>query len=79
MIAVAAVHTTGVNWVSVIAICVGVATLMSLIIGIFAKVISGQITSAIDRFRNEVVNMLEHRLTVVEVKVDNLVSRKAPE
>ena len=73
------VHTTGVNWVSVCAICVGVATLMSIIIGVFARVIGTQITSAIDRFRNEVVNMLEHRLTIVEVKVDNLVARKSPE
>jgi len=40
---------------------------MSIIAGLFAKLIGGQITTAIDKFRIEVVSQLDTRLTKLEV------------
>jgi len=72
MVLAATVHTSGVNVASLVAIVSSIVVVMSVIIGVFAKIIGGQITSAIDRFRNEVVSQLDHRLTIVEVKIDNI-------
>ena len=73
---VGTVHTTGVNWESIAAITSCIVVVMSAIIGVFAKVIGNQITSSIDKFRVAVINQLDHRLTVLEVKVDTLRTRQ---
>lgn len=65
-LAAAQVHTTGVNWELVAAIVTCVVTTMTVVFGLFARLVSGQITSSIDRFRIEVVNVLDKRLIVVE-------------
>jgi hypothetical protein len=71
-----AVHTTGINWESVSTIIVGVITGLAIICGAFTrylgKIISSTVTSAIDRFRVEVVSALDVRLARVEEKVDNV-------
>jgi hypothetical protein len=69
---VAAIHTAGVNWASVAAIAGSVAAIMSIIIGLFAKLISSQITTAIDKFRIEVVNKLDTRLTAAETSLRDI-------
>ena len=61
-------HTTGINWESVATIVSCVAVTMSLIIGAFAKVISSQITRAIDKFRIQVIAELHDRVTKLEVE-----------
>jgi predicted cation transporter len=71
-----AVHTTGINWESVTTIIVGIVTTISIIGGLFIKYLSQQIkdgiVSAIDRFRIDVINKLDLRLTTVESKLDNI-------
>jgi hypothetical protein len=64
--AVTAVHTTGINWASVTTIVASILGGMSIIIGIFAKLISNQITGGINKFRIDVVNSLDTRLTILE-------------
>jgi hypothetical protein len=70
------VHTTGVNWVSVITIVASVVATISIIGGVFIKYLSGSIkegiVAAIDRFRIDVVNKLDLRLTAVETKLDGI-------
>jgi hypothetical protein len=66
IVAAPIVHTTGVNWELVAAIVTCVVTTMTVIFGLFARLVSGQITSAIDRFRIEVVSVMDKRLAVVE-------------
>lgn len=65
-LAEATVHTIGVNWESVVAIIVGVVTIMTVVFGLFARYVSGQITGSIDRFRLEVIQKLDRRITVLE-------------
>jgi hypothetical protein len=72
MLAQATVHTTGVNWESVIAIVASTIVILSAMIGAFAKIISDRITSAINRFRLDVVNQLDNRLTAVETKLNDI-------
>jgi hypothetical protein len=60
------VHTSGVNWESVIAIVGGVVTIMTVIFGLFARYVSNSITGSIDRFRIEVIQKLDRRITVLE-------------
>ena len=66
MISMATVHATGVNWDAVVAISCSVVAAMSVIGGVFAKLIAGQMTQAIDKFRIEVVMQLDTRLTKLE-------------
>jgi len=61
------VHATGVNWDAVVAITCSVIVAMSVIGGLFARLVGGQITTAIDKFRIEVINSLDTRLTRLEV------------
>jgi hypothetical protein len=65
-LAAASVHTEGVNWELVAAVVTCVVTTMTVVFGLFARLVSGQITSAIDRFRIEVVSVMDKRLTIVE-------------
>lgn len=66
------VHTTGVNWSSVVTITSAVVVLMTAVLGLTAKYISSRITSSIDRFRIDVVSKLDTRLIQVETKLDNI-------
>lgn len=66
------VHTSGINWQSVIAIVGGTITIMSIVFGLFAKVISDKITNAINKFRIDVVTQLDLRLTSVEAKLNGI-------
>lgn len=76
MVAQSIVHTTGVNWELVAAVVTCVVTTMTLVFGFFAKLVGNQITASIDKFRIQVVNQLDHRLTTVEVKINTLMQRK---
>jgi hypothetical protein len=60
------VRTTGVNWELVVAVVTCVVGTMTVVFGLFARLVSGQITSAIDRFRIEVITVMDKRLLVVE-------------
>jgi phage-related protein len=71
-----AVHTTGVNWVSVITITCTIAVVVG---GLFAYVarhvtnsVTRTITAAINNFHLSVVSVLTTRLTVVETKQDDM-------
>jgi hypothetical protein len=66
-LAAASVHTEGVNWELVIAIVTCVVTTMTVVFGLFARYVSGQITGAINQFRIEILQKMENRLTVLEV------------
>lgn len=68
----AAVHTTGVNWQSVAVITSIVVGLLSTVFGVVARLVSNQITAAINKFRVDVVSQLDTRLTSVETKLDDL-------
>jgi hypothetical protein len=70
MLTQAAVHTEGINWESVAAIVSIVITVVGGIFGIIARMVSNRITTAIDRFRIEVVGQLDTRLTRVEEAVE---------
>lgn len=72
MLAETVVHTTGVNWMSVLTIIGGVVAIMSTIITAVALFISGKITAAINLFRIQVVNQLDLRLTKVEQTVTDI-------
>lgn len=76
MIAEAAVRTTGINWESVAVIIGVVVGVMSTVFGIVAKMVGNQVTSAINKFRIEVVNQLDNRLTSVESKVTDIHNRR---
>jgi hypothetical protein len=75
-----AVHTTGINWASVLTIICAVVGALALIFGALARIITKSITrsitDAINQFRIDVVAALVTRLSVVEAKVDFLVSKK---
>jgi hypothetical protein len=75
ILSVAAVHTAGVNWVSVTAIVGTITAIFSVLFGAMAKYITGHVTSAINIFRISVVDELSTRLTVVEGKIDNINSQ----
>ena len=66
MLADAVVHTTGINVQATIAIVASVVAILSVVFGIFAKLIGNQITDAINKFRIEVINQLDTRLTTLE-------------
>jgi hypothetical protein len=70
------VHTSGINWESVVTIVVGIVTTLSIVGGLFfrylGKLIANSITAAIDKFRIDVVYALDVRLARVETKVDNV-------
>lgn len=79
MLALGTVHTSGINFASYFAIVgsiVGIVAGMGAIAGLLAsrrsKQMSEQITGAINQFRIDVINQLEHRLTSVENKVDTV-------
>jgi uncharacterized membrane protein len=66
-----AVHTTGINWASVLTIICAVVGALALIFGVitrfFAKYISDRITGAIDKLRIDVIASMDKRVTILEV------------
>jgi hypothetical protein len=64
------VHTTGINWASVLTIVLGIVTLLSIIVGFTSRYLGNRITGSIDKFRIEVVSQLDTRLTKVEAQID---------
>lgn len=66
IMAVQSVHGTGVNWELVATLAGVIIPSLTVIFGIFARLVANSITSSIDKFRIEVVSVLDHRLTVVE-------------
>jgi hypothetical protein len=69
VIALAAVHTTGINWASVAAIVSLVVVIMTSVLTVLARYIGAKVTAAIDKFRIEAFEPLEGRVTVVETIV----------
>jgi hypothetical protein len=68
-VALAAVHTVGINWASVVTIVASVVVIMTAMLGVLARYVAAKITSAIDKFRIEAFEPLEGRVTVVETIV----------
>lgn len=66
------VRTAGVNWESIAVIAGVSSSMMTLIVGAFAKWISNQITGAINKFRIEVITQMDNRLTSVEITVKDI-------
>ena len=66
LLAETTVKTSGINWESVAAIVTCVVTVMTVLFGVFARLVSGQITSSIDRLRIEVIAVMDKRLAIVE-------------
>jgi zinc transporter ZupT len=66
------VHTTGVNWQSVLAITASIVTLLSILGAVVGRYIASKITSSISKFQDAVVDKLDTRLTIVETKLDTL-------
>lgn len=80
MVAIAStapVHTTGVNWASVVTITAAVVVIMTTVFSIVARYITSRIGGAVDRFRIEVVDKLDTRLTSVETTLVEI-SRNNP-
>lgn len=60
------VHTSGIDWASVITMVSSVVVIMSLVLAVIGKFIANKITSAIDGFRIEVIAKLDTRITILE-------------
>lgn len=77
VLAAQVVHTTGINWASVLTIILTVVTLVSFIVGFTSRYLGNRITGSIDKFRIEVVSQLDTRLTKVEEQL-NAVRNQRP-
>jgi hypothetical protein len=70
MLTADAVHTIGINWLSVLTICGIVVGMLSVVLGglfgFIAKYVANQITIAIDRFSLNVITRMDKRLTILE-------------
>lgn len=64
------VHTTGVNWASVITIIGAIVVIMSAVFALLAWYVTTRITGGIDKFRIEVVDKLDSRLIKVETTLE---------
>jgi len=77
-LALQTVHTSGINWVSVLTIvCTTVGALAIILGGIvryITKAINRTIKDAINQFRIDVVSSLVTEITVIKSQVDNLVN-----
>jgi hypothetical protein len=74
------VHTSGVNWASVLTIVCSLVAALGIIFGAIAKYVTSSLTrstaEAIQRFQLSVVSTLATRLSVLETKVDLLLNTK---
>jgi hypothetical protein len=66
------VHTTGVNWQSVLVIVASVVTIVSILGASIGHYVADRVTGAINAFQIAVVSKLDTRLTAVEEKLDTL-------
>lgn len=68
--AAATVHTSGINWESVITIVGSVVTVLSVVFGLIARSVShyvaNKITQAIDKLRIDVIDSMDKRVTSLE-------------
>jgi hypothetical protein len=64
-----AVHTTGINWPSVLTIVCAIVGALAIIFGVIARAVSNSVTSAIDHFRIEVITKMDTRLALLELAV----------
>lgn len=71
-LAQATVHTSGINWESVITIIASICAIVAVLGGFASKYVAGKITAAIREFQVAVVAKLDTRLTTVEDKLDRL-------
>ena len=71
MILATTVHTTGINWASVVTIVCSVVGALAIIFAaitrFFAKYISDRITGAIDKLRLDVLAQMDKRVTILEI------------
>lgn len=72
------VHTTGINWISVTTIIVGITVVMSALLSVIARYIANRVTDSINRLRIDVVDKIDTRLSVVE-KTLELINRNNPD
>lgn len=68
--AVTTVHTTGINWESVLTIVGAVCVILTTLGTYVARYVAGNVTTAINNFKIDVVAKLDTRLTTVETKLD---------
>ena len=62
------VHTTGINWDSVVTIVASVVVIMTTVFGLLARYVATKIAGAVDKFRIEAFDPLESRVSAVENK-----------
>jgi hypothetical protein len=71
MLAQTAVHTTGINWASVLTIVCAVvgalAIIFTAVTRFFARYISDRITGSIDKLRLDVLAKMDKRVTILEI------------
>lgn len=75
MIAETTVHTSGINWASVLTLVSSIVVLISIIVGTFVRYLTRSITSAVNNLSvvleakletKEKVAQIDRRLTIVE-------------
>jgi hypothetical protein len=77
MLASGSIHTTGVNWELVSAVVTCVVLVMTAVFSVIAKLVTNQISGAINRFRIEVIAKMDNRLTILEqIVADDKKGRK---
>lgn len=68
MLVAASVHTIGINWASVLTIVSAVVVIMTAVLGVLTRYVASKVTGAIDKFRIDVFDPLEGRVTAVEAR-----------
>jgi hypothetical protein len=67
------VHTSGINWASVLTIVCSIVGALAIVFGFItrfaAKYISREITASIDKLRVEIVSKMETRISLLEMAV----------
>lgn len=66
MLAETVVHTEGVNWELVTTLVTTIVGLLTVIFGLLARYVSARITTAIDKFRIQVMEQMDKRVTILE-------------
>jgi hypothetical protein len=68
VLAIATVRTAGINWASVLTIVSAVVVIMTAVLGLLTRYVASKVTGSIDKFRIEVFDPLEGRVTAVEAR-----------
>lgn len=66
-LAQATVHTSGVNWESVLAITGAIIVIAGPILGLLAWYVTTRVTGAINLFRLDVIDKLDRRISRLEL------------